>query len=244
MKKTALVTGGTRGIGLAIAEAFLREGYDVAVTSRKPIEALSDELKSRFFCLCADNASAEMREGAFQAVLDRFGRLDILVNNAGVAPEVREDLLSMGEESMRRVLDINLIGPFFLTQLAARHMISAGGGMIINISSVSAYAASVNRGEYCISKAGVSMMTALFAARLADVPIPVFEIRPGIIRTEMTAEVTEKYDRLIEGGLTPIRRWGEPEDVARAACALASGALSFSTGEVINVDGGFHIARL
>jgi NAD(P)-dependent dehydrogenase (short-subunit alcohol dehydrogenase family) len=244
MKRAALVTGGTRGIGLAIADALAEEGYDVAVTSRKPVDELSAALRERFLCLCADNASGEMRRRAIDAVLAHFSRLDLLVNNAGIAPDVRGDLLEMREESMWKVLGVNLVGPFFLTQLAAEAMIRQGGGTIINISSVSAYAVSTERGEYCVSKAGISMMTQLFAARLARENVRVYEIRPGVIRTDMTAGVAEKYDRRIAEGLTPIMRWGEPEDVARAAVALASGAFAFSTGEVVNVDGGFHIARL
>ncbi len=177
-------------------------------------------------------------------VLARFGRIDLLVNNAGVAPNVRADLLEMGEESMRRVLSINLEGPFFLTQRVAREMICQGSGMIINITSMSAYVSSVNRGEYCVSKAGLSMMTQLFAVRLAEYGIPVYEIRPGIIRTDMTAGVAGKYDALIGGGLLPIARWGTPEDIAKAVDALSQGLLPYSTGEVINVDGGFHLQRL
>jgi NAD(P)-dependent dehydrogenase (short-subunit alcohol dehydrogenase family) len=180
---------------------------------------------------------------------ERYGRLDLLVNNAGVAPLVRADLLETSEESLDRLLSINLKGPFFLTQLAARWMIEqrqAGGlpAKIITITSISAYTASVNRGDYCISKAGLAMLTPLFATRLAEHGICVYEIRPGVIATDMTGPVQEKYDRLIAEGLTPIARWGRPEDVGRAVVALAQDALPFSTGEVINVDGGFHLRRL
>ena len=166
------------------------------------------------------------------------------MNNAGIAPRVRADLMEMTPESMDEVMRVNLYGPFFLTQAAAKGMIKRGRGMIINISSMSAYTVSVNRGEYCVSKAGISMVTQLYAARLAEYGIPVYEIRPGIIRTDMTSKVTEKYDALLSGGLAPIARWGEPEDVAEAVAVLAQGRLRYSTGEVINVDGGIHIQRL
>lgn len=241
MSKTALVTGGSRGIGRGIAEMLRREGWQVAITSR----SAADEAAQRdFLCLQADNALAEDRERAVRAVLEAYGRIDLLVNNAGIAPRVRTDLLDMSEDSMRELLRVNLEGPFFLTQRVARQMIEQKGGMIVNITSMSAYAVSVNRGEYCVSKAGLSMMTQLFAARLAEYGIPVYEIRPGIIRTDMTAGVSAKYDALIEGGLTPIRRWGTPEDVAQAVYMLSQGLLPFSTGEVLNVDGGFHLQRL
>ena len=241
MKKTALVTGGSRGIGRGIARRLHELGWQVAITSRGEAD---EEAKARFLCIRADNSLPDDREMAVTQVLERFGRIDLLVNNAGVAPQVRADLLDMGEDSMRRLLDVNLTGPFFLTQRVAKVMIAQGGGMIVNIGSMSAYTASVNRGEYCVSKAGVSMMTKLFAVRLAEYGIPVYEIRPGIIRTDMTAGVAQKYDRLIEGGLLPMARWGTPEDIAKAVEALASGLLPYSTGEVINVDGGFHLHRL
>lgn len=241
MSKTALVTGGSRGIGRGIAEKLRREGWQVAITSR----SAADEAAQRdFLCLQADNALAEDRERAVRAVLEAYGHIDLLVNNAGIAPRVRADLLDMSEDSMRELLRVNLEGPFFLTQRVARQMIEQKGGMIVNITSMSAYTVSVNRGEYCVSKAGLSMMTQLFAARLAEYGIPVYEIRPGIIRTDMTAGVSAKYDALIEGGLTPIRRWGTPEDVAQAVYMLSQGLLPFSTGEVLNVDGGFHLQRL
>jgi len=241
MKKTALITGGSRGIGRGIADRLFKEGWQVAITSR----SAADEAAQRdFLCIQADNSSAEDRERAVCEVLAKYGRIDLLVNNAGIAPRVRADLLEMGEESMRELLSVNLEGPFFLTQRVARQMIAQQSGMIINITSMSSYVASVNRGEYCISKAGLSMMTNLFAVRLAEYGIPVYEIRPGIIRTDMTAGVSAKYDALIEGGVTPIKRWGTPEDIAQAVSMLAQGLLPFSTGEVINVDGGFHLQRL
>jgi len=232
--KTALVTGGTRGIGRGIAEKLRDDGWNVIVSCRTPREIPGIK------CVVADNAVAEDRA----RLLEECGEIDLLVNNAGVAPKVRADLLDMSEESMSELMQINLYGPFFLTQQAAKGMIERGRGMIINISSMSAYTVSVNRGEYCISKAGISMMTQLYAARLAEYGIPVYEIRPGIIRTDMTSGVTEKYDRLIDGGLLPMSRWGTPEDIADAVSVLAEGRLRYSTGEVINVDGGFHIQRL
>ncbi|MCY3018900.1 MAG: 3-ketoacyl-ACP reductase, partial [Planctomycetota bacterium] len=183
-------------------------------------------------------------------MLERFGRLDALVNNAGVAPEVRADLLEATESSFDRVLGINLKGPYFLTQLAARAMIEqikAGRierGCIVNISSISAYTASVNRGDYCVSKAGVAMMTKLFAARLGDEKIAVHEVRPGVIATDMTGPVKAKYDKLLAEGLAPIRRWGQPEDVGACVAAILRGDFPYSTGQVFDVDGGFHLQRL
>lgn len=205
---------------------------------------------------CAANiGEAAGRDRLLAAVREAFGRLDLLVNNAGIAPKVRADLLETSEDSFDALLDINLKGPFFLTQAAARWMMEQGAAeagaspgrrhrKIIFVSSISAYTASVNRGEYCVSKAGIAMLTALFAARMAEHGIGVFEIRPGVIATDMTGPVKEKYDRLIADGLTPIRRWGTTEDVGRAVSAIAQDLLPFSTGEVINVDGGFHLRTL
>lgn len=232
--KKALVTGGTRGIGRAIAEKLRDEGWDVTVSCRTPQDIPGIK------CVKADNAVAEERA----KLLEEAGEIDLLVNNAGIAPRVRADLLDMSPESMDEVMRVNLYGPFFLTQEAAKGMIERGRGMIINISSMSAYTVSTNRGEYCISKAGIGMMTQLFAARLAEYGIPVYEIRPGIIRTDMTSKVTEKYDALFGTGIAPIARWGEPEDVAEAVAVLSQGRLRYSTGEIINVDGGIHIQRL
>ena len=185
-----------------------------------------------------------------EEVKSKYGRLDLLVNNAGVAPKQRLDILEATEESFERLISINLKGPYFLTQLAANWMIEQMNAYegrnpkIINISSISAFTSSPSRGEYCISKAGISMMTKLYADRLADYGIQVFEIQPGVIETDMTRGVKEKYDRLIEEGMTPIKRWGYPEDIAKAVAAIATGAFPFSTGEVIHVDGGFHLRRL
>ncbi len=241
MSKVVLITGGSRGIGRGIAEFLHEKGFRVAITSRKEADA---DAQKKFLCIRADNANADDRERAVQTVLEKFGRIDLLVNNAGIAPRVRADLLDMSEESMNELLQVNLVAPFFLTQRVAKEMIAQGSGMIINITSMSSYVVSTNRGEYCISKAGLSMATQLYAARLAEYGIGVYEIRPGIIRTDMTRGVTAKYDALIEGGITPIKRWGEPEDIAKAVYMLSEELLPFSTGEVINVDGGFHMQRL
>ena len=267
--QVALVTGASRGIGRGIALALARIGFDLAINyaanARAAEQTAADCLAAaaahkhliRARTCRADIAVAADRQALIAGVKAAFGRLDLLVNNAGVAPKVRADLLETSEESLDRVLSINAKGPFFLTQLAARWMIeqvtARGTGpdqsgpprpKIVIISSVSAYAASVNRPEYCLAKAALSMLTPLFAARLADYGINVYEIRPGIIATDMTAPVRDNYDRLIAEGLTPIRRWGTPEDVGKAVVAIAQDLLPFSTGEVINVDGGFHIRRL
>ena len=249
-KKIAIVTGGRRGIGLGIVGALAALGYHTVATGVSPeagegLEKLGDKVSY----IRADSASTGDRKRLLEAVEREYGRLDLLVNNAGVAPKVRADLLEMSEESFDRVISTNLRGTFFMTQEAAGLLIRTAEEnpdkpMIVNIGSMSAYTSSVNRGEYCISKAGVSMVTTLFADRLAPYGINVYEIRPGIIKTDMTEKVTEKYDRLIAGGVTPIRRWGTPEDIGRAVAAIAGGALPFSTGEVINVDGGFHLRSL
>ncbi|QDV74025.1 3-ketoacyl-ACP reductase [Botrimarina mediterranea] len=255
-KKAALVTGGTRGIGLGVALRLAQSGFDVAVNGRRPAEDVQDALDQLtaqgaevLYCR-ADIASADDRQRMVDEVFERFGRLDALVNNAGVAPDVRADLLDASEESFERLIRINLQGPYFLTQLAAKRMIeqapSDAGmrGVVVNVSSVSATVASVNRGDYCISKAGVAMATQLWAARLAEYGVSVYEVRPGVIRTDMTAGVTEKYDRLIADGLTVEPRWGTPDDVGRAVAVLACGELSYATGNVILVDGGLTLPRL
>ena len=237
MKKTALVTGVSGGIGLAVARRFLAEGYAVYGMSRRPD---APEVQGDFTYISGDVSNREDRERLVSAAES----IDVLVNVAGVAPKVRADILEMTEESYDYVMDINLKGAFFLTQLAARKMMENKRGYICNISSLSAYTSSVNRGEYCISKAGLSMVTKLFADRLAEYGIMVNEVRPGIIATDMTAGVKGKYDGLIEGGLLPVKRWGEPEDVANAVWALCSGALPYVTGQSLDVDGGFHIRML
>lgn len=234
--KTAIVTGAASGIGLAIARRFLREGYRVCGMSRRAESPLSDP---NFVYISGDISKDADRRRLMEAA----GEVDVLVNAAGVAPKERRDILEMTEESFDYVTGINLKGTLFLTQLAANQM-KEKGGYICNISSLSAYTSSVSRGEYCISKAGISMLTKLFADRLAEYGIAVNEVRPGIIATDMTEKVKDKYDALIEDGLLPIKRWGEPEDVADAVFALCSGALPYVTGQSIEVDGGFHIRRL
>ena len=256
MKRYALVTGGARGIGLAITRQLLKEGVGVSILGTSPQEKVAPVLRdlrtgqSPVLYFSGSLADRGDRERYVAGSVEAFGRIDSLINNAGVAPKVRTDLLSMTEESFTQVLDINLKGMLFLTQAVARRMVGqepAEGrrGVIVNVSSMSAYVSSVSRGEYCISKAGVSMVTALFADRLAEEGIGVFEVRPGIIATDMTAAVTEKYDRFFaESGQVPIARWGTPEDVAGAVSLLISDKLRYSTGDVLNVDGGYHIRRL
>jgi NAD(P)-dependent dehydrogenase (short-subunit alcohol dehydrogenase family) len=255
--KVAMVTGGNRGIGLGITTRLLDEGYAVAIlaTREEPAELLAD-LRTRGEVIYVRGSVAEPADHAryVDATLEAWGRIDLLVNNAGVAPSVREDILSASTESFDRVLGINLRGPYFLTQLVARTMIEQRGaldelpetpvGTIINVSSVSAVAVSTNRGEYCISKAGMGMSTRLWAVRLAPEGIVVYEVRPGVVATDMTAGVQEKYDALFAGGLAPIPRWGRPADVAGAVAQLAAGQMPYSTGDVVNVDGGMHMTRL
>ena len=247
--KTALVTGSSRGIGRAIADMLHGNGYTVIYSGTKPQRP--DNLPpERDFFPC-DIADAAQRQAAIAHVLDRYGRLDLLVNNAGVAPLVRRDLLEMDEESFDRVIGINLKGTLFMCQLAAKAMLAGKEQdlpdyhpRIVNTGSMSAYTSSTSRGEYCISKAGLGMVTKLFADRLAAEGIPVFEVRPGIIDTDMTKVVHEKYDRLIAEGLLPIRRFGQPEDVAKMVLACASGLLDYSAGQVLDADGGFALRRL
>ncbi len=250
--RVALVTGGTRGIGLGCAEALAREGWSLAVCGVRPEGEAAPALEklgslSAEVCYCrVDIGDDDAPERLLSAVRERYGRLDLLVNNAGVAPAERKDILEASRESFDRVLRINLRGPYFLTQAAARFMMEtgAGGKSIVFITSMSASVASVNRGEYCISKAGLSMASMLWATRLATEGIPVYEVRPGIIRTDMTAGVAAKYDELIAGGLTLQKRWGTPQDVGRAVAMLARGDLPYSTGQVIQVDGGLTVLRL
>jgi 3-oxoacyl-[acyl-carrier protein] reductase len=250
---TVLVTGAGRGIGAAIAVELAKTGFDLSVFDVNPAGQTIDGIRQagrQGIALQGDVTSAQDRTAALDEIRRRFGRLDVLVNNAGVAPSVRADILTASEASYDRVMGINLKGPYFLTQAAANWMVQQRQDRpgdfrcIVNISSMSAYTASPSRGEYCLSKAGVSMATKLWAARLAEYDIRLYEIRPGIIATDMTAGVKEKYDRLIEGGLTPIQRWGQPADIASAVAVCAQGKLGFSTGEVINVDGGFHLRTL
>jgi 3-oxoacyl-[acyl-carrier protein] reductase len=248
----ALVTGASRGIGRGIAIALAGAGFDVVVNYASNLAAAEDtaaeieKLGVRAALVRADVGDAEDRARLVHESHEAFGGIDLLVNNAGVAPSVRADLLEATEESFDRLVGINLKGPYFLTQQVALRMIEAGvAGKIVTISSMSAYTASVNRGDYCVTKAGLGMMTKLFAARLAEHGITVFEVRPGIIATDMTGPVQAKYDKLIlEDGITPIRRWGTPGDVGRAVVAIATDLLPFSTGQVIDVDGGFHLRTL
>lgn len=262
-RNVAIITGASRGIGKAIALKLASMSYDIlfnyldftghgepddsiAQKTQKEIQELGVDCEM----LRGDNSIRSDRERLVEFAADKFGRCNLLVNNAGVAPKERTDLLEATEESFDRVMSINLKGPYFLSKLVARWMIEQKKSRpedkfrIINISSLSAYASSPERGQYCLSKAGVSMMTKLYADRLAEFGIGVFEIRPGIIYTDMTSVVKEKYDKLIADGLTPIKRWGQPEDVADAVEAISQGRLDFCTGQVINVDGGFHLRRL
>jgi NAD(P)-dependent dehydrogenase (short-subunit alcohol dehydrogenase family) len=248
----ALVTGGSRGIGRGISIELARKGYAVAINfagneeaAREAQSLLGDGAAS---LLCrGDIGDAADRQAIVAAVLETFGRLDVLVNNAGITSIGRRDILDATEESWDRVLAVNLEGPFFLTQLAARQMIRLRPQLtdpcVINISSLSAYAVSTNRGDYCVSKAGLAMVTQLWATRLAEHGIRVYEVRPGVMDTDMTAGAKEKYTAMIAEGLSPIRRWGTPEDVGKAVAALATGAIPFTTGEVLNIDGGFHLRR-
>lgn len=254
--QVVLVTGASRGIGRAIAVALGERGWSVAINYRSNAKAAAETLHlvqaagGSGITFQADVADAVQRERLVSETLARFGCIDLLVNNAGIAPRQRADLLDVSETSYNEVMSVNLKGSFFLTQRVARVMIAQvqtnpkAHPQIINIGSVSAYASSVNRAEYCISKAGLAMLTTLFADRLAGYGILVYELRPGVIKTDMTSAVQETYDDLIAQDLTPIRRWGEPLDVARAVVAIAEGSFPFSTGQVIDIDGGFHLRRL
>lgn len=255
MEKSALITGGSRGIGLGIAEALGKQGYRLAINGVRDEDEAGEQINylKRFaeVVYCQGNIGDLNDHGNIIAkACAHFKTIDVLVNNAGVAPRNRRDILELDEESYDRLMDINLKGTFFLTQRVARQMIAEKkinqeyNPSIITITSMSATVASINRGEYCISKAGLSMMTKLFATRLADDNIPVYEVRPGIIQTDMTSGVKEKYDKLIQDGLTLERRWGTPADIGKIVAALASGAIPYSTGQVINADGGLTIQRL
>jgi 3-oxoacyl-[acyl-carrier protein] reductase len=255
-QRVALVTGGARGIGLGIALRLARDGFAIATSGRRPAEEAKQALEqireqgADAIYMQADGADGAARARLLLEIEERFGRLDVLVNNAGMAPRVRADILEAREESFDEVMSTNLKGPYFLTQAASAWMIrqwasiGAAPRAIINIGSVSATMASVNRGEYCLSKAGVAMATQLWAVRLAEYGIGVYEVRPGIIESDMTAGVREKYDVLIEGGLLLERRWGTAADVASAVSVLARGELPYATGAVIVVDGGLTLARL
>ncbi|MEM1099815.1 MAG: 3-ketoacyl-ACP reductase [Planctomycetota bacterium] len=257
-KRVALVTGGSRGIGLGIAEHLADADYNLVINGRRPQSDVQDTLDAlaargaEVLYRPMDVSNLEEHQSMLDAINEQFGRLDSLVNNAGVAPNVRADILEdeASPESFDRLININLRGPYFLTQAAAKWMVTQKRadadfkGTIINVSSISATVVSVNRGDYCISKAGVAMATQLWAARLGEYGLGVFEVRPGVIRTDMTAGVTEKYDKLFENGLAVEPRWGEPSDIGKAVTALASGDMTYATGNVFMVDGGLTIQRL
>lgn len=240
----AVVTGASRGIGRGIAVELARTHRVVATYRGREDAARSLQAAAGAEIVRCDVASAADRAALVEFTLSKFGRIDLLVNNAGMAPRERRDILEAGEESFDEVLAVNLKGPYFLSQRFARQMVAQGEGRIVFVTSISSYTASVNRGEYCISKAGLSMAAALFASRLAAHNVKVFEIRPGIIRTDMIQAVEKAYEEKIAAGLLPQRRMGEPADVARVVAAIAAGALDYSTGQVIDVDGGFRLRRL
>lgn len=250
---TALITGASRGIGRGIALALAGERFNVVInyarnsSAAREVRQEAESAGVGAVVVQADIAASAGRKRLAKQAWAAFGRIDLLVNNTGIAPPERADILQASEQSFDKVISTNLKGPYFLTQLIARRMLEAVPaiqGKIVNISSISAETASVDRGDYCLAKAAGAMMTKLYASRLAEHGINVYEIRPGIIETDMTRPVKAKYDKLILDGITPIRRWGQPADVARAVVAIAKDLLPFSTGQVINVDGGFHLRRL
>ncbi len=243
----AVITGGTRGIGKAIAEQLLIKGCTVIVTARGENDETAEMEKryvGRFFFVPCDISDSDEINNLVRFVEVNFGKLDLLVNNAGVAPKERKDILDITADDFDYVMDINLKGTFFVTQRFAELLTKNKKSRIVNISSMSAYTASVNRGEYCISKAGISMITKLFASRLAEYGVSVIEIRPGIIETEMTSKVKGKYEELIDDGITPIKRMGHPLDIAKCVVSIAEGNFDFCTGTVIDCDGGFNVRRL
>ena len=256
MKRVALITGGSRGIGYGIALQLAQNGFDLAINGVRDETAVKDAIEDLrkaganvLYCQ-GDVSSTQDRKKVLQHIKDHFGRLHVLVNNAGVAPKERRDILETTEESFDRLIATNLKSSYFLSQQVANWMIeekkedASFQSCIINVSSISASVASVNRGEYCVSKAGLSMVTQLFAVRLGEFDIPVYEVRPGVIYTDMTAGVKEKYDKLIDEGLCVQKRWGYPEDVGKAVSALALQNFPYSTGQVIMVDGGLTLLRL
>ncbi len=255
MKKTAIVTGSTRGIGFAIAKKLGEDGYNIVITATSPEEKNAANMQIlkdagiAYAYVQGNIADTEVRKKILATAIETFGEVHLLVNNAGVAPEVRADLLDMTEESFDRVVNINTKSYMFMSQLVANQMIKQPmrgkkRGTIINISSCSAVVSSINRGEYCVSKAGIAMLTTLFADRLAAESILVHEIRPGVIATDLTSGVSEKYNKLIADGIFPIARWGESEDIANAVSVFADDTFTYTTGNYIDVDGGFHIKRL
>ncbi len=255
MKKTAIVTGGSRGIGYGIAKQLGEDGYNIAILDvndpqeyRENLDALAKAGVDYYYQQGSITEKAD-RERFVAAVVEKYGDIDVLVNNAGVAPKIRNDILEMTEESFDYVVGTNTKGTMFMTQLVAKQMLTQEvkgrrRGVIVNISSSSVAVSSVSRGEYCISKAGVAMITTLFADRLAAHDIQVYEIRPGVIETDMTRVVHKKYSDLIEQGVFPIARWGQPEDIATAVSAFCSDKFIYSTGNYIDLDGGFHIRKL
>jgi NAD(P)-dependent dehydrogenase (short-subunit alcohol dehydrogenase family) len=256
MNKAAFITGGTRGIGFGIAMALGKAGFDLALNGMRKKDEVVDALEEvrklgvNVAYFQGNIAVREDRQAMFDKILSHFGAVNVLVNNAGIAPRERADILHAKEEIWDEVMDINLKGPYFLTQLFASYFVEMKvknplfDATIINVSSISAFVASVNRGEYCISKAGIAMATKLWATRLGEYDIPVYEIQPGIIKTDMTSGVVEKYDKLFQEGISLQRRWGLPDDVGKVAAMLAQGNLPYATGQVIKVDGGFNIQRL
>ena len=256
MNKIAFITGGTRGIGFGIAMALGKAGFDLALNGMRNEGEVADALEEvrklgvNVAYFQGNIAVREDRQAMLDKILSHFGAVNVLVNNAGIAPRERADILHAKEEIWDEVMEINLKGPYFLTQLFASYFVEMKlknplfDATIINVSSISAFVASVNRGEYCISKAGIAMATKLWATRLGEYDIPVFEIQPGIIKTDMTAGVVEKYDKLFEEGISLQRRWGLPDDVGKVAAMLAQGNMPYATGQAIKVDGGLHIQRL
>ena len=243
----AVVTGSSRGIGLGITKELLKDGFSVVVSARSKtdeVEKLEELYGDKVFFVPCDISSEGDIDNLVKETKEKFGTIDLLVNNAGVAPKVRKDILEITPDDFDAVIDINMKGTFFVTQKFAPLLIANGSGRVVNVSSMSAYTASVNRGEYCISKAGISMITKLFAARLAEYGVSVLEIRPGIIETDMTAKVKEKYEKLIAEGITPIKRMGKPEDIGKCVSAIAKGSFDFCTGTVIDCDGGFNVRCL
>jgi NAD(P)-dependent dehydrogenase (short-subunit alcohol dehydrogenase family) len=248
--RTAIVTGGTRGIGLGIAKALAAEGWRVVVSGVRPASEIGGVLEELTALggegrYCASDIAVEADRGRLvEGAIAHFGGIDALVNNAGRAPAVRADILEAGEDSFEALVRTNLQGPYFLTQRVARHMVERGGGAIVFVTSVSAELASINRGDYCVSKAGLAMAARLFALRLAPHGVPVFEVRPGVIATDMTARVKDVYDRRIADGLVPEGRWGTPADVGTVVAALLRGDAPYATGSVVHVDGGLALGRL
>jgi 3-oxoacyl-[acyl-carrier protein] reductase len=252
----ALITGGTRGIGLGIAQSLVKEGFDLVLNGMRPKEQIEPVIKSlktknNTIIYCQANiGEAADRARLVQEIKTQLGSLNVLVNNAGIAPKERNDILEATEVSYDQVMNSNLKGPYFLTQAVAKWMIqqkekaATQRFAVITISSVSATISSTNRGEYCLSKAGLSMLTKLWASRMGEFEIPVYEIRPGVIRTDMTSAVVAKYDKLFSEGLTLEKRWGTPEDVGSAVAALATGKIPYATGQVLNIDGGMTIQNL